>query len=450
MKIGETNRGRVGVSVAAVALLAAALPGSVAAQDQGEPVQVCELAYYTGAFADYGPNLTNDVRFAVEDVINTDPPLNRPWELISEDIGDSFEGEAAKKCIEQHGAEIVVSIAHQYRNYRDYMTEVWAENDSPLGPTVHGGAIPANLGGTAEEPLFRAQGLDEALGTFGTLYADQIGAENVVIFATQVEGFQLAADANQAAAEMLGLNVVDRIDAPAQQASYRAEAQRIADANPDAVLIQAGSNESAALIKSADEAGLSLNWVGETGWAEPEFIEQLGTAPVASQQGIGYASYAANTSTPAWEYFQPLWDGQTNCAQGTVACPPYPASQQYAFSTYDLLVQTALAVEAGGSYNVSDWAPAMRSVGEAPGEVCYTYPSCLALIREGKDIDYEGVTGPGTYSPGGVNAVTPAYVPFMEDGSIGEPVLLDAEKGLDILEVIQTEAVCDEDGRCDW
>ena len=37
----------------------------------------------------------------------------------------------------------------------------------------------------------------------------------------------------------------------------------------------------------------------------------------------------------------------------------------------------------------------MNAVGEPPGEVCYTYAECLALIRAGNDIDYEGVTGPG-------------------------------------------------------
>jgi hypothetical protein len=114
------------------------------------------------------------------------------------------------------------------------------------------------------------------------------------------------------------------------------------------------------------------------------------------------------------------------------------------------MVQTALAVEAGGSYNVSDWAPAMRTVGEAPGEVCYTYPSCMELIRSGEDVDYEGVTGPGTYSEGGVNAVTPAFLPFNEDGTTGEPVLLDAEKGLEILSENQTEATCVDWGACVW
>jgi branched-chain amino acid transport system substrate-binding protein len=453
MRIGNTKPGRAAVVIAASALLVTGIAGVTAAQDEGEPVQVCELAYYTGSFAAYGPSLTNDVRFAVEDVVNQDPPLGRPWELISEDIGDSFEGDAARKCIEQHGAEILVSIAHQYRTYRDYMMETWAETDSPIGPSVHGGAIPGNLGGKPGEPIFRAQGLDEALGTFGSLYASSIGAQDVVIFATEVEGFQLAADANQEAAEALGLNVVERIDAPANQASYRADAERIANLDPDAVLVQAGSTESAALIKAAAEAGLSLNWIGETGWSEAEFIGSLGTDPIATQKGIGFTTFAPHTDTAAWEFFQPAWDGQTACAEGVPACPPYDATNQYAFSTYDLLVQTALAVEAGGSYNASDWAPAMREVGDPPGEVCYTYLDCLALIRDGQDVDYEGVTGPGTYTEGGVNAVTPAYLGFGADGTLAEPVLLDAEQGLELLEQIRANAECepaDPPNECTW
>ena len=200
MNSRSKQAGRVAASIAGATLLATSLSVGVVAQEEAEPIEVCELAYYTGSFASYGPSLTNDVRFVIDEVINTDPPLNRPWVLISEDIGDSMEGEAAKRCIEQHGAEIIVSIAHQYRNYRDYMLEQWAENDAPLAPTIHGGAIPGNLGGNVGEPLFRAQGVDDMLGVAGALYADSIGAEDVVIFATEVEGFQLAANAQEKAA----------------------------------------------------------------------------------------------------------------------------------------------------------------------------------------------------------------------------------------------------------
>ena len=467
--VDTIKSGRVMVAITTLALVAAACGGSTSSAAPGStaapgttvepttaatsaptappasgPVTVCELAYYTGSFAPYGKALTNDIRFPIEEVINLDPPLGRAWELVSEDIGDDKEAQAAKICIEQHKAEILVSIAHQYRTYREYMMEWWQENDSPIGPSVHGGAIPGNLGGKAAEPIFRAQGLDQALGTYGSLYAQSIGAKNIVIFATQVEGFQLAADAAEKAAEILGLTVMARLDVQATQPSYRAEAQKIADLKPDAVIVQAGSTESAALIKGAAEAGLSLNWIGETGWAEAEFMGTLGTAPIASQKGIGFPSFAPNKSTPAWKFFQPLWDAQTDKA--------YDATGQYAFSTYDLMVQTALAVEAAGSYKASAWAPAMFEVGEG-GEVCYTYADCLKLIRDGKDVDYEGVTGPGLYTDGGVNAVTPAYIPFSADGKTGEPVLLDAQKGLELIDAIKTEAKCDPaspPNKCEW
>ncbi len=468
MRIGRFMPGRIMVVIMSLALLVTACTSSGATTAPGataeattapsaaagasatapastEPVVVCELAYYTGSFADYGKSLTNDVRFPIEEVIDKDPPLGRTWNLVSEDIGDDHEGQAAKICVEQHHAEVLVSIAHQYRTYRDYMMEYWQENDSPIGPSVHGGAIPGNLGGKAAEPIFRAQGLDQALGTYGSLYAETIGAKNIVIFATQVEGFQLAADAAEKAAKILGLNVMDRLDVPAQQPSYRAEAQKIFDLKPDAVIVQAGSTESATLIKAAAEAGLSLTWIGETGWSEAQFIGTLGTDPIASQKAIGFPSFAPNKSTAAWAFFQPLWDAQTDVA--------YDATNQYAFSTYDLLVQTALAVEAAGSYKASAWAPAMFKVGDPPGDVCYTYADCLKLIRDGKDIDYEGVTGPGTYTQGGVNAVTPAYIPFKADGTAGEAVLLDAQKGLMLLEQIVTYAKCDPENppnKCEW
>jgi ABC-type branched-subunit amino acid transport system substrate-binding protein len=402
------------------------------------PVVVCELAYYTGEFAAYGAFLTAGVQFPLDEVINADPPLGRTWELVSVDIGTVGEGQAARDCIEQQGAEIMVSPAHEYRTYRDWALEWIAENDSPLLPTVHGGTIPGNVGGVGSEPIFRAQGLDEALGMTGALYADHIGAANLVIFATQVEGFQLAAGAAELAAAELGIEVLARIDVPAEQPSYRAEAERIAGFEPDVVIVQAGSIESANLINGAAEAGASLVWVGESGWEIPEFIAALGTDVIPTQQSIGFAGLAPNIDDAAWDYFGPLWDsvagyGDTH-GGGDIA---------YHFSAYDLLVQTALAVEYGGSYHASDWAPAMFAVGDPPGTVCYTYADCLAEIRAGNDIDYEGVTGPGTYSGGGVNAVTFGLLQYGADGTLGAPEVMDPDVAFEVISKIAVTAECD-------
>jgi hypothetical protein len=435
----------------ATAAPATAAPASevpaTAAPTSSEPVVTCELAYYTGEFAPYGESLTNDVAFPIKEVINLDPPRGRPWELVSEDLGTVGEAQAAKTCLEKHGAEIVVSIAHGYRTYRDYMMEWWQENDAPLGPSVHGGAIPGNLGGKAAEPIFRAQGLDEALGMSGILYAESIGAKTVVIFATQVEGFQLASDAAEKAAEAVDIQVLERINVQAEQPSYNAEAQKIAGLKPDAVIVQAGSVESATLIKEAQGAGAVLEWIGETGWIQKEFIETLGTEPITSQKGVGFAAFTYNDTTPAWDFYEALWNEKVDTAKFG------PPADLYHFSTYDVMIHTALAVEAAGDYKASVWAPAMFKVGDPPGDICYTYADCLALIRAGKDVDYEGITGPGKYTDGGVNAVVQAYTPFNPDGTSGTPVILDAARALEIIELIKTEAECDPEAppnKCEW
>ncbi|MDE0669993.1 MAG: hypothetical protein OXI48_13345, partial [bacterium] len=59
--------------------------------------------------------------------------------------------------------------------------------------------------------------------------------------------------------------------------------------------------------------------------------------------------------------------------------------------------------------------------------------NCLALIRAGTDVDYEGVTGPATFSPGGINAVIPVVRIFGPDGEIADQVAVDSERHLEIL-----------------
>lgn len=411
-------------------------------------VVVCELAYYTGEWGSLGPAMTADIVFPVQEVINLDPPLGREWQLVHEDLGTVGEAQAARTCLEQHDADIMLSVAHGYRTYRDYMIEQWERNDAPLTPTVHGGAIPGNLGGKGAEPLFRAQGLDEGLGVSGVLHASDTGAKRIVIAATNAEGYQQAADAAEQAAELLGIEVVGRIDAAPAQSSYRSVSQSITDLNPDAIILLASGVDGATIIKQAAEAGASLNWIGETNWVQPEFVGTLGKGVIETQKSVGFAAFGHDESTPAWEFYSELWDSSPGFGDEFG-----DAADMYHFSTYDLMVLSALAVESAGSLKASEWAPAMQEVGVAPGEVCYTYADCLKLIRDGKEIDYEGITGDGSFDDGGVNQVRQAYTSFAEDGTMSEPIELDSDKALDLIAQVTTSAKCDPEdppNRCEW
>jgi len=401
-----------------------------------------ELAYYTGEFAPYGTMLTGSLTFPISEVINADPPLGRHWDFVAEDIGTVGEAAAAHKLIEEDGVDILISPAHGFGSYRTWFDEWETEHDSPLGPSVHGGSIPFDIGGTAQEPIFRAQGPDAGLGANATIYASMIGAQTVVIFATQVEGFQLAAQAAEDAVPVVGgIELLARIDAPATQDSYRTQAQQIADLDPDAVIVEAGSLESATIMKEAAEAGVSTNWIGETGWSQAEFLQTLGLETIDTQESVGYIAVGYRDDNPAWDFYSAAWAASDPWGQDDATY--LGAANPYNYTAYDLLVLTALAVEYGGSYCSSDWAPAMFEVAAAPGEVCYTYADCLVLIREGQDIDYEGVTGPGDFAPGGMNAVTPVFVKLFSDGTL-EQVYLDGAYSLEVIIAVSTP------GGADW
>ncbi|MCY4631570.1 MAG: ABC transporter substrate-binding protein [bacterium] len=396
------------------------------AAEEVEPIVLGDLAVWTGDFASIGALLAAQADFPVNEVINLDPPLGRPIEIIHEDIGTVGEAQAVRKLLEQDGVDIVLSSAHEYFTYRDFMLDWQEANDGPLMPTVHGGVIPVNVGGRPGEPIFRAQGSDEGQGVTNALYVEALGAQSVVVMTTPTAGYQLTADALEKALDMIGIELLDRIDAPGEQASYRTEVQRAVDAAPDAVVIYGQATEGAIMVKNFAEAGWSGIIVGEVGWSEPEFAPTATVEALASHQAVAYPAFGYQRNA-AWDFYQPLWDNNPDYTQHTSADDPY------SFTTYDLLIITALAIEEAGSVNGSDWAPAMFKVSSAPGTKCYTYANCLALIRAGTDVDYEGVTGPGTFSPGGINAVVPVVRVFGPDGEIADEVAVDSERHLEIL-----------------
>jgi ABC-type branched-subunit amino acid transport system substrate-binding protein len=65
----------------------------------------------------------------------------------------------------------------------------------------------------------------------------------------------------------------------------------------------------------------------------------------------------------------------------------------YAGESYDAVVVIALAAEAAKSDAGVDIGKAIIDVTKA-GEKCKSFADCVKLVKDGKDIDYDGVTGP--------------------------------------------------------
>jgi len=76
----------------------------------------------------------------------------------------------------------------------------------------------------------------------------------------------------------------------------------------------------------------------------------------------------------------------------------------YAGESYDAVVITALASEYAKTNKGTAVAPYINGV-TTGGEKCKDFKSCVALVKQGKDIDYDGITGPLEFGDPGEPAV---------------------------------------------
>ncbi len=378
-----------------VMILAASGVFSTAAVAEGE-IKIGHLTYHTGEFGGFGEFFDAVTDFSLE-VINDDPPLGRKLVPIHQDIGTIGEARAARKLIDSENVEVLLNAAHNYMSYRDYVLEKIAGDSLPIMPSVHGGAIEAQYGGVKTEPLFRGSPMDSAQGAAALLHAKNAGKGSVVLVATEAAGSQLQKNAAEKAAGKLGMEVLGSVDIQPNQANYRSVVSKVGALKPDAVIVFSAPADGGAFVKNAAEAGNSWFIIGTSEWQEPGFISTATMNAVEKHEEVVLAAFS-NAESPAWEAYKPRAEAsQYAGAIGDV-------SNSYAIQYFDLLVATALAIEKTGSIDAGTWTDAMYEVTAGDGEVVYTYADGIAALRDGKDINYDGVTGTMEYTDTGVVA----------------------------------------------
>ncbi|WP_298253565.1 ABC transporter substrate-binding protein [uncultured Arthrobacter sp.] len=153
--------------------------------------------------------------------------------------------------------------------------------------------------------------------------------------------------------------------------------------------------------------------------AEPDavvlisFDEAKSIVPLLVAKGIDPSTVFmvdGNTS----DYSADLDPGTLEGAQGTIPGPftgsgfqdalatvdPNLNSLAYAGEAYDAVNLIALASEAAGSVEGTDIATELESVSK-DGTKCFDFAGCVTLLREGEDIDYDGISGPVAFDENG-------------------------------------------------
>lgn len=357
------------------------------------PIKVGHLTYHTGPFGHVGPMFDGAANFALG-FVNENPPLGRTVEIIHQDLGTMGEGQAARKLVDSEQVDVLLNVAGEYMSYRDWLLQYVADNAKPLLPSVHAGAVNTAYGGTVVEPIFRGAPMDTDQGLATALQAQTEGAKSVVVMAVENDGMQMQQEAAVKASEALGLTVLGQIDFQPEQTSYRSIVSQAQALKPDALLIFCAAEDGGTIVKNAAEMGMSSIIVGATDWLFVEFPKTATMDAINKHKSVTAVGFTY-AEGPAWDFYKAAWDSSEYATLND-------ASNSYTLQYYDLLNVSMLAIEKAGGTDIQAWVDAMYAIANGPGTKVSTYEEGITALRNGEDIDYDGVTGSFNYTQTGV------------------------------------------------
>jgi branched-chain amino acid transport system substrate-binding protein len=205
----------------------------------------------------------------------------------------------------------------------------------------------------------------------------QDGAKSVAILARQEAYGEALADNVEKTIKDQGGNVAAKVLYSVDATSYTSEIQKIKDADPDAIVLIA-FNETTKIIPSFESAGIGPQDV-QAYFVDGNTADYSKDFPKGTLKGVK-ATY-------------PGAELQTDFRERMLEVDPDLKDFTYGPESYDATIMSALAAEAAENDSGEAIASELINISR-DGEECTTFADCVKLIKDGTDIDYNGVSGP--------------------------------------------------------
>ena len=345
--------------------------------------KVGTLLPQTGNLAFLGPPEFAGVKLAIKEINAAGGVLGKPAEVVDGDSGDTTTNVATQTVQRELGqnVDVIVGAASSGVSFTviDQITGSGVVQISPANTS------PDFTNYKDNGLYFRTAPSDVLQGRIlGDLIVSE-GNATVGILALQDPYGEGLADNVTKSVEGSGAQVVSKVIYDPQAANFDAEVSKIKAADPAAIVV-IGFDESAKILNTLIEQGIGpkdkkIYLVdGNTGNA---LGEQL---PAGSLTGVkGTIPGAATTD-----------DFKKRLLEVDPALKDY----SYAPESYDAVIVSALAAEAAKSDGGKAIASKLVEVSKG-GEKCTSFAQCVELIKAGKDIDYDGLSGPIEFSDAG-------------------------------------------------
>ena len=240
--------------------------------------------------------------------------------------------------------------------------------------------------------LFRTTVSDAVQGVIMGRLAKELGYGTAsALYINNAYGQGLA-EAFKASFEAAGGKILELVPHESVQPTYASELSKATDGNPD-VLAAISYPESAQIyLREALEGGYIDTFILCDGTKSPDMNEAVGVDKLEGTHGTAAGSAMSDARL--------VFEADFESAFAVV--PPLP----YMDTTYDAVVLIALAAEkAGTTTDSAAIRDALRDVANPPGEIVGPgiegIWNAMELIRQGKDINYEGAGGSQDFNENG-------------------------------------------------
>ena len=335
----------------------------------------------TGSMAYLGPANIATMKLAQKDINAAGGVLGKDIEITSADTSDADHADqntSSAQSVLAKNPSVVVGPPSS-----SVVKNTYKSITSQNIPMLSMGATSAGFSGLSDY-FFRTIPPDTVQGAVLGQIIAQDGVKNLAIAVFNDEYGTSLRDVVVKTVEDAGVNVVygekDTFDPT--ETNFSSIATAIKASNPDATLVIA-FDQTKPLLKALASAGVNTKKL---------YFVDGNTSDYSSELDAGLLEGSKGTIpgvNPSDDFVKRLESTGVDLKNTTT----------YGAETYDGIILAALAAQKGGSADGKTIQANMAAVsGSTKGKECDSYKACLALLKDGKEIQYKGQTSIGAFN----------------------------------------------------
>jgi ABC-type branched-subunit amino acid transport system substrate-binding protein len=390
----------VGACAAAVLLAACASSSSGSGGTSSGPVTYGVLSCFTGRLASLGQAMLQGAKVAQSEINTAGGVLGRKVQLATGDTScDVADGvTAANQMLTKNISGVIGPETQEINGVEPILKSNHIVDEFQGGDTARDHQT--------DPYFFRDSPSDSQLGVAMALYAHNKGFTKAVMLFYSDPAAQTFLKPVSTTFTKLGGTILKTIIVTPDQTSYLSQVRAAIAAHPQVIFTQEDPPTAAVLFREFKQlGGGSIPWVGTDVTSGSDYLKAIGYPTAHSVLTSVYGTSVSGAATSAFtNLFNTLYPSQK--AAGPLANANY---------AYDAVISLALADDYAKTTSGATVAHDMVKVTNPPGTACFTYSSCLTLLKAGKKINYEGASGSLDYNQ--FNNTFGSYGAFQSDTS---------------------------------